>query len=177
MEEFKAYTMKTSFDKFLIAGAGVLFTAGGIYMLLKTEYLIGAVALVFGLAALYGGLFAGRSDAAVLKKLEQEGLLDEVVADFTAARSFADDQVRFGEKYIFQRKLVKPIAYEDIVSVKYGNSYEHSGESDRLVYHVSIGYKEIPLHPLYSLEYDHPLEAEKMIDIIKGRNPNVTVKY
>ena len=175
MEEFKAYVTKNTTEKIIITAAGVLFLAIGIFVLTKQEYLIGIVGTVFGLAAIYGGLSAGVSDAAFINKLEDEGRLSEVLEDFKNSRSFVDDKVKFGNKYIFQYKCVKPILYEDIASVTYGWSSDASDHHCN-EYRVSIGYKSIPTHPLYSVRYDHPDEANEMIAIIKSHNPNVIVK-
>lgn len=175
MEEFLAYSAKTKTDRLLLIFGGVLFVLGGIALLNKVGIVPGVIVILLGAVTLYAGLTAGLSEAAALKKLEAEGKLQEVLNDFAGARSFVDDRVRFGSKYIFRPKLIKPIAYSDIRSVKYGHSTEH-GTTDRMVYHVAVGTGAIPLNTLYSVNYPHPEAAEEMISIIQMHNPDVTVK-
>lgn len=176
MEELKEYIMKTTGEKLIILAAGVIFCAGGGYLFTIEEYIFGAIITAFGLFALIGGMTAGRSDRAFFDKLEESGKLSEVVADFVMAKSFADDKVRFGEKYIFQRKLAKITAYSDITWVNYSSSIDHTNNHTTWEYRLTVGEGRKLAQPLYSLGYDHPEMAREMIDIIRSHNPMVEEK-
>lgn len=176
MDDLKEYITKKRTDKVTILLVSIVFMAVGFFMIMQRTYIVGTVLSLLGLAALYGGFTAGKTDASMLKKLQATGELDAVVGDFRKAQSFVDDKVRFGEKYIYRFKNSQLIAYNDIASVRYCDTLDESSTNNSHVYYVMVGFKGIPAYPLYSVNYDHPEAAQQMINLIKAHNPNVVVK-
>lgn len=177
MEDLKKYIFKNTKDKIIITVAGTIFCLIGIVSIVtRKSLLIGIVFVLLGALTAYGGLTSSKSDEKALETIKKEGKIDEVINDFKRAKSYLNDDVRFGEKYIFRKKDSRIVKYEDILEVEYVSTISTIDEAPRTVYYLSVTLKNNKSQSLYNERGDHKEVADEMIDLILKYNPIVVVK-
>lgn len=86
-------------------------------------YIIAIVCSLFSLLLLKGLLFSKKSYQKKMDEFENRADYPEILDDFCNSRSFADDEIRLGVKYIFANEAEAVWTYDSIASIF---QYAHS---------------------------------------------------
>lgn len=177
MDDLKKYVTKNSKDKAIIVITGVIFAILGIVSIVgKKSLVIGIAFIVLGVFAIYGGLTTKQNEEKDFNNLKAKGELEAVIEDFKVTKSFLDDDIRFGEKYIYRKKDSRILKYEEIKDVEYVGSLSTTSEATTTVYKLYVTLTSGKSEPLYGEKGDHQEEANEMIQIILAHNPNAQEK-
>lgn len=176
MSEMEQYIRKSTGDKILIIGAGLLFSVVGGFVVIKQGELFGWIAVVIGVLVLYGGLTAGSTDQKALQKLEDEGSLSRAEVDFLTAVPVADDRARVGKEFIFRSKDCYVLRCCDVVKFEYRESLSESGEHTVMVGAVYLTMENGKTEKLFECAAGDAVEASAYAaEILLERNPNIEV--
>ena len=104
------------------------------------------------------------------------GELDEIIKDFGASRSMADDRIRLGENYLYSKQGGRPIKYAELKKV-----YVHSAQKTSIVARNLNGVTADGTNLLLcefivrdSAKKPHPDEAA-ILQHIKSKNPYIVI--
>lgn len=76
----------------------------------------------------------------LFSRLEKDGQLEGVLADFQSARCFVNDQIRMGERYIYVRGKKKLLSYDQVCGLRQViETVMGKGQDRKLVYRTPSG--------------------------------------
>lgn len=177
MSEMEKYICKSSRDKIMIVGAGLLFTVVGVAVLVTKKELFALIPLVMGVLVLYGGLTAGSSDRKALQKLEDEGALSKAEADFANAVQVAGDRARIGQEFIFRRKYAVVLRCRDVKKLYYTEGSSTDSDRPTLVGNVYLKMENGREEKLFEREGGAEEDAILAAQLLMERNPELEVHF
>lgn len=175
MDELKKYTQKTTKDKLILGLSAVVFAIAACVLFVKQSRLL-SVVMLLGAAALFtGAVTAASGDRKFFERIESSPDRNAILADFAAARSFADDEIRMGEKYVFFRKLTELIGYDEISRLRYFE--HHDPETQKAEPGIAMLLANGKSRTLCSLYGGDPqVQAQEIFRFVLSRNPNVEIR-
>ena len=172
MEELKKFILKTFKDMLITFIGGLFFVLIGIILLYKKEYLIGCIINIIGLLAVIDSLTTKTREKKVLKELEQNIELSNILKDFNKSKSFSEDTVRLGNEYIFRLKYNNIIKYKDVKRIDYFNR-SHMHEPNVGLYLIMNNDKEELLCRVYN--EDKKGQIKEIVEYIKTKNNDIEI--
>ena len=176
MEELKKYTQKTKKDLLILGIFGVVFGIAAIVFFTKHSWIL-FIAMLLGSIALFVGAFSSTSiENKYFKAIENSSNKDTIISDFEKAVSYADDNIRMGEYYIFKKKYPEFYPYKNITELHY---FEHHDiETARIEPGIAIVMTSGKSLTLCDLYCDNPqMQAQEIFEKVLSINPDVLIKY
>lgn len=174
MNELKEYIQKTTTDKIILVAISAVFAIAAYVLFTKQSWILFGAMLIAAVVLLIGALTASSNDKKFFDSIEASPERDYILEDFRFAKSYSDDSIRMGEKYIFTKKYPRLISYEDITKLRYSEhlDIETQRTEPRIFATLSNG-KGFTLCQLYS---NNPQAlAQEIFQIVISRNPDVEI--
>lgn len=174
MEELKSYVKKTSKDKIILGLFAAVFAVAG-YVLFTEQNWIFFGAMVLGAAVLFIGVITSfANDNKFIRSVENSPERDRILADFTVARSYANDTIRMGEVYIFSKKMTRLLSYQDIRELRYFE--HHDPETQSTEPGIAIALSDGKSRTLCDLYVENPqMQAQEIFALVSSKNPGVEI--
>lgn len=131
MEELKAYLFRSKKDK---AGAlvfGIILLLISVFAFVtKKGIIVSLITLIMAIIIIFWGvIFASKKDEKEVAKFLDKGAIE----DFKRAKSFMNDRVRIGEKYIYRQKYSSILEIANIKKVMLSEEADVNNNSSRTV--------------------------------------------
>ena len=157
----------------LIVGAAFLICG---YFVLRQSTPIGVALIVLGVLVLIGVLTQGLHSKRVLKRLEDDGELSGILADFQNAGEVPDD-VRIGQKYIFRARYDEPIRIADITRTELVKKQSLFVGGNELEMYVQLnGWRYEKLCAFHGTMQGGENTYLEIAEHLKGINPDIEIK-
>ena len=169
MREYLDYMQKNKKDGIIILVVGVLFIGAGLAVL-KINKIIGIVLIVLGAIAVFSALMQPLANDKSVKKLQESGELEAILADFEEAEEVSP-RLKIGETYIFRRKYDRLLYVSDVAKAYYVEKFDDQGLTDKAMYLKLKNGREEKLCDIYYGE--DGMLPEEIFEVLKNRNPDI----
>ena len=96
-----------------------------------TSLLVLLLSLSVGLLGMYLSFYPFRNYRKMINFLNNNGMYQEAISDFTSAKPFMNDRMRMGNKYVFGKRQCVILRYYDICKISQASYGTEAGERNR----------------------------------------------
>lgn len=153
----------------VILGMTLLFWRRG-----ETSIPVLFVSWLIALSLLYISLSQFLKHMRVMRSLKDSGIYYEAVTDFPSAKSFLNDNIRLGSKYMFGKNCCTIIRYADICRVYQEVLSDANSERSRQLVAIDASGNKWILCALDGYDENQPGLSD-VLGLMQGRNSRIVV--
>ena len=153
-----------------------LIVAGGLKISGYADLPVSKLALPAGLLLMGFAFVPSLSYRRMKNFLTNNGIYQEAISDFPSAKSFMDDRMRMGDKYIFCRRKCVILRYSDIRRVYHNSDFERGQETSRTLCADDISGDMWYLCQLETNTDNQP-GLKEALDFMTSKNSGITIDF
>ena len=167
----------TLFMTVCLAVSLALIVAGLLKLSVYPDLPVSGAAIPVGLLLMGFAFVPSLSYRRMLNFLRNNGIYQEAISDFTSAKSFMNDRMRMGDKYLFCKKKCVILRYYDISKVFQEHDFEieNRREIGRTLNAVDISGNVWFLCNLETNTDNQP-ELKEALDFMTSKNNLITIE-
>lgn len=165
----------TLFMTVCLAVSAALVVAGLLKLSVYPDLPVSGAAIPVGLLLMGFAFVPSLSYRRMLNFLRNNGIYQDAISDFTSAKSFMNDRLRMGDKYIFCKRKCIVLRYFDISKVVQDYRFENGQETSRTLNAVDTSGNVWFLCDLKTNTDDQP-GLKEALDFMLSKNSRIIIE-